>query len=208
MIDRRLDHLLYAVPDLTAAVAEFGDRTGVTPVAGGSHPGGTANYLVGLGPSAYLEIIGPDPAADPATRRRAAELELLDVPRLAGWAVHPDDIGAAVRQARARGYDPGDVEPMSRRTPDGRLLEWRLTRWDEPGRVDPVPFLIDWGATPHPAASGLPQVKLTAFRATVPEPPLLLARLRALDVELDVEAGAPVALHAVLESPLGRVQLT
>ncbi|WP_049571963.1 VOC family protein [Nonomuraea sp. SBT364] len=208
MIDPRLDHLLYAVPDLTAAVAEFGRRTGVTPVAGGSHPGGTANYLVGLGPAAYLEIIGPDPAADPATRRRAAELELLDVPRLAGWAVHPDDIGKAVREARDQGYDPGDVEPMSRRTPDGRLLEWRLTRWDEPARVDPVPFLIDWGATPHPASSGLPQVSLVAFGATHPDPPELLAWLGALRVELDVQAGAAVALRAVLESPLGRVELT
>ncbi|WP_336212070.1 VOC family protein [Nonomuraea sp. LPB2021202275-12-8] len=208
MSDPRLDHLLYAVPDLLAGVAEFAGRAGVTPAAGGSHPGGTANYLVGLGPSAYLEIIGPDPAADPATRRRAAELELLDVPRLAGWAVHPADICAAVRAARERGYDPGDVAPMSRRTPDGTLLEWRLTRWDEPARVDPMPFLIDWGSTPHPAASGLPGVRLASFAAVHPEPAALRSRLAALGVELDVEEGPVIALRAVLDTPLGPLTLS
>lgn len=82
MTDAHLDHLVCALPDLAAGVAEFAERTGVTPVAGGSHPGGTANYLVGFGPATHLEIIGPDPAA-----------------------------------------------------------------------VRPVPFLIDWGATAHPAAA-------------------------------------------------------
>src|SRR5690625_6448347 len=63
-----LDHLLWAVPDLRAGVAELASLTGVEPVPGGAHPGlGTANYLVGLrgtaGP-AYLEVIGPDPEQD------------------------------------------------------------------------------------------------------------------------------------------------
>jgi len=206
--DARLDHLLYAVPDLLVGVAEFAERTGVRPAAGGSHPGGTANYLVSLGPTAYLEIIGPDPGADQETRQRAAELELLDVPRLAGWAVHPDDIVEAVRKARAHGYDPGDVAPMSRRTPDGRLLEWRLTRWDEPALVDPVPFLIDWGDTPHPAASGLPCVRLLSLTATHPQPAALLAKLAALGVELDVEPGPEIVMRAELDTPRGVVTLS
>ncbi|WP_312882888.1 VOC family protein [Streptosporangium album] len=41
MTDSHLDHLVYAVPGLVAGVAEFAARTGVTPAAGGSHPGGT-----------------------------------------------------------------------------------------------------------------------------------------------------------------------
>lgn len=83
-----LDHLVYAVPDLAAGVITFAEATGVTPVAGGSHPGGTANYLVGLGPAAYLEIIGPDPAV-PGARPRAFGLETLTVPRLAGGRCGP-----------------------------------------------------------------------------------------------------------------------
>ncbi|GAA3309005.1 VOC family protein [Nonomuraea dietziae] len=143
-----LDHLVYAVPDLEEGVAAFAERTGVRPVKGGSHPGGTANYLVGLGPTAYLEIIGPDPEVEGA-RPRAFGLETLTEARLAAWAIRPEDLDATVERARRRGYDPGEVHPLSRRTPDGTLLEWRLTRRDDPAAIRPVPFLIDWGATAH-----------------------------------------------------------
>ncbi|MEU0563849.1 VOC family protein [Nonomuraea sp. NPDC005983] len=207
MTDPQLDHLVYAVPDLEAGVAEFARRTGVTPVAGGRHPGGTANYLVGFGPTAYLEIIGPDPAAAPGTRPRAFGLETLTEPRLAAWAVHPDDLDASVRRARERGYDPGDVAPLSRRTPAGTLLEWRLTRREDPATVRPVPFLIDWGATAHPAASGLPRLGLSSLSASHPDPAALRRDLAALGVELDVAEGAETELRAELETPLGTVTL-
>ncbi len=207
MTDAHLDHLVYAVPDLAAGVAAFARSTGVTPVAGGSHPGGTANYLVGFGPTAYLEIIGPDPAAEPGTRPRAFGLETLDAPRLAAWAVHPDDLDASVRKAREQGYDPGDVQPLSRRTPAGTLLEWRLTRREDPAAVRPVPFLIDWGATAHPAASELPRLTLTSFTAVHPEPEALRRDLAALGVLLDVVEGPEAELRAVLDTPRGTVTL-
>jgi hypothetical protein len=205
MTDRTLDHLVYAVPDLLAGVEEFAGRTGVRPVAGGSHPGGTANYLVRFGPTAYLEIIGPDPEA--SERPRAFGLETLTQPRLAAWAVHPDDIDQSVRQAREQGYDPGDVQPLSRRTPSGELLEWRLTRREDPAAVRPVPFLIDWGTTRHPADSDLPLVSLTSFSAVHPDPEALRRDLAALDVKLEVSEGPEVALRAVLHTPLGHVTL-
>ncbi|WP_433438133.1 VOC family protein [Nonomuraea sp. CA-141351] len=202
-----LDHLVYAVPDLVAGVTAFAERTGVTPAAGGSHPGGTANYLAGLGSTAYLEIIGPDPAAAPGTRPRAFGLEALAEPRLAAWAVRTDDIDATVRQAREHGYDPGDVQPLSRRTPAGTLLEWRLTRWGDPAEIRPVPFLIDWGETAHPAASGLPQLRLVSFTAIHPDPEALHRDLAALDTVLEVAKGPEQALEAVLDTPLGAVTL-
>ncbi|MGP3964177.1 VOC family protein [Nonomuraea sp. 3N208] len=204
-ITTRLDHLVYAVPDLAAAVAQFAERTGIHPVPGGSHPGGTANYLVSFGPTAYLEIIGPDPEA--SVRPRAFGLETLTAPRLVGWAVHPDDIDRAVKQARERGYDPGDVRPLSRRTPAGVLLEWRLTRWDDPATLRPVPFLIDWGDTPHPASSGLPLVSLLSLSAVHPDPDAYRRDLAALDVRLDVSRGPETALRAVIDTPRGHVTL-
>ncbi|MEU4331175.1 VOC family protein [Nonomuraea dietziae] len=201
-----LDHLVYAVPDLEEGVAAFAERTGVRPVKGGSHPGGTANYLVGLGPTAYLEIIGPDPEVEGA-RPRAFGLETLTEARLAAWAIRPEDLDATVERARRLGYDPGEVHPLSRRTPDGTLLEWRLTRRDDPAAIRPVPFLIDWGATAHPAASGLPQLTLAAFAAVTPEAEGLRADLDAVGADLDVEEGPEVVLRAVLDTPNGKVEL-
>jgi glyoxalase-like protein len=209
-VDPQLDHLVYAVPDLAAAEAEFAAATGTTPAPGGRHVGrGTRNALVGLGPTSYLEIIGPDPEqpADPGVAVPFG-VDALTAPRLLTWAVHPADIAAAARASAAAGADLGPVAPMSRRTPAGDLLAWRLAA-PHPAPFDGVtPFLIDWGATAHPAgAPGLPAVALRGLRATHPDPDGATAVLRALGLGLPVRAGPP-GLVALLDTPRGPVVLS
>ena len=73
-----LDHLVYAVPDLAAGVAAITALLGVAPSPGGPHPGlGTRNFLVSLGESCYLEIIGPDPEQPQPSRPRPFGLDRL-----------------------------------------------------------------------------------------------------------------------------------
>src|SRR6478609_3485851 len=202
-----LDHLVYAVPDLAAAVAEFEARTGIRPAAGGSHAGrGTANFLVGLG-SAYLEIIGPDPAQPDHDGPRPFAVSGALAPRLVTWAVRAADLDAVVADALRGGYDPGNIVGMSRKTPSGVVLEWRLTVTDAPAYGGLVPFLIDWGTTAHPANAALPHAELTTFTATHPEPEVVQRVVDLLGVELPVEPGPEAALHAVLRTPRGAVAL-
>ena len=203
-IEPSLDHLVYAVPDLDAATRAFAAATGVAPAEGGAHVGrGTRNVLVGFGETSYLEIIGPDP--DHPGGPMPFGVDTLTSPRLVTWAVHPADIVRATAASAAAGADHGAIGPLSRRTPDGALLEWRLAA-AHPAPLDGVtPFLIDWGATTHPAAA-LPRLALRGLRATHPDPVAVSAVLDALGVRLLVEEGPP-ELAALLETPHGPVVL-
>jgi len=201
-----LDHIVLATPHLDATVERFAELTGVEPAFGGRHAsGGTANYLVSFGSDRYLEIIGlAGPGAD-ADPRRPAEppfgLGELSVPRVVTWAIHVDDLDAAVAEARAAGYDPGDAWELARTTPAGERLEWRLTpALREASGV--VPFLIGWGGARHPSsAPGVPELELVALHAEVGDGHATASAgrsLAALDAGLEVRAAAPAEAPASL----------
>jgi glyoxalase-like protein len=205
-VDPRLDHLVYGVPDLAAGVRAVATLLGVEPVPGGRHPGnGTQNYLLGLGGRAYLEIIGPDPEA--RTPPGSFGLATLTAPRLVTWAIRPADIEGTVTRARAAGHDPGDVRSMSRRTPDGALLEWRLATIEPCPRDGLVPFLIDWGTAQHPTEAKLPEVQLESLRGEHPDVDGVLRDLRAVDAHLDVLEGPEPALRATIAGANGTIEL-
>ena len=235
-ITAAIDHLVYAVPELTAGVQVLADRCGVTAAAGGRHEGrGSHNALLALGAEAYLEVIAPDPDQPPPPRPHPFGLGSLTGPRLITFAVHearPDDTPplpvppAAGRpaplrhataghrldrwraQAVARGYQPGPAAAMSRRRPDGTLLRWRLCQHAVPPFGGVVPFLIDWGDAESPAASAPAGCRLLELEVTTPEVEAVGAALRALGVAVRVRAGDRPALRATLATPRGTVELT
>ncbi|MCX5051888.1 MULTISPECIES: VOC family protein [unclassified Streptomyces] len=204
-IPAHLDHLVLATPELAATVADFARRTGVTPVPGGAHVGfGTRNHLVALGGAGYLEIIGPDPEQSAPDGPRPFDVDRLVAARTVTWAISPPDLDLAVAAARARGYDPGPVLQMSRRRPDGTLLEWRLTDGDTAHPSGLVPFLIDWGSSAHPTAADLPVTPLLRLSATAPDPDEIRPLLSAVGAELAVAEG-PVGLSFTVDTPRGPV---
>jgi Glyoxalase-like domain len=206
-LDRVLiDHLVYAVPSLPAAVAGVAERFGVRAQAGGKHLGlGTHNALLALGPRTYLEIIAPDPEQPETSRPRPFGLDGVSHGRLAGWALACDDIDAAVARARSRGYDPGDVTDGRRVGPTGTALQWRMTISRTAGGL--VPFLINWGDTEHPAASAPRGLSLEACHIEHPEPGSLAPLLAALGADVQIKPAAAAALVARLGGPNGSTVL-
>ncbi len=127
-----IDHLVYAVPDLVAAMNAIEAAWGVCPAFGGQHATGTHNALLALGPTTYLEIIALDPAQ---TDRSNAYFGLSvppAAPTLRTWAARTPDLQATVDRAVAAGYVPGDIRDGGRLRPDGVQLSWRNTLWSGP----------------------------------------------------------------------------
>jgi hypothetical protein len=202
-----LDHLVLATPDLAATVAEITRLTGTRPVPGGVHPGlGTRNFLLGLGEGGYLEIIGPDPEQGDPEAPRPFGIDGLAEARIATWAVRVDGIEAAVAASREAGYDPGEPHAMSRRTPNGQQLSWKLTLDVARGQTGLVPFLIDWGEAVHPAVN-LPVVPLVSLEAVHPHPERIEPHLAAVGAKLPVKAGNRPSLVATVFGATGLVVL-
>lgn len=202
------DHLVYAVPELTAAVDAFERATGVRPAFGGAHVGlGTHNALVSLGDS-YLELIAADPGQPAPERPRPFGIDHLDRARLVTFAVRPsgdETLDGLIERARSAGADPGDPIGMSRSTPDGTVLSWRLTfPGDDLDGL--VPFLIDWGDTPQPSRTAPGGLRLVRFEATHPAPERVAAARAALGVDDPVTAGDP-ALRGTVTGPAGSLEL-
>ena len=201
-----IDHLVYAAPDLAAAIAEVEERCGVRAQAGGKHIGlGTHNALVALGPQTYLEIIAPDPGQPEPSMTRPFGVDGVSRGGLVGWALACDDIDTAVARARRHGYDPGEVADGRRAGPTGTVLRWRMTLNAMTGSV--IPFLISWGDTEHPARSAPRGLTLEAFHLKHPDPASLSAPLAALGADVEIKPAAAAALIARLSGPNGSMVL-
>ena len=204
----RLDHLVYATPDLDRGIATIEKLLGVRATPGGQHPGlGTRNALVALGAASYLEIIGPDPGQPKPAGRRRFGIDELDAPRLVAWVAKGTDLEKLVAAAAAHGVKLGAVIPGSRRRPDGVVLSWRYT---DPNTVladGLVPFFIDWGTSPHPSASAAGGATLLRVRAEHPDPAPVQKMLDVLGLDLRVEQGPQAAIVATIDGPRGRVEL-
>jgi hypothetical protein len=202
-----VDHLVYAAPDLGAAVAKLAGLLEVEAAPGGRHPDeGTHNALIGLGPDCYLEIVGPDGGPLP-DRPRWFGLDEFRAPGLVGWAARGEKLEELVLLARRAGVALGPVRQGGRVRPDGVALSWSLTDAHTVLEDGLVPFFIDWGASPHPATTAAPGCRLLDLRGEHPQPDRVHEALRALGIALRVDAGPKPALIAVLDTPRGVVEL-
>jgi hypothetical protein len=203
-----IDHLVYATPDLQTGIDRIEKSLGVRATPGGQHPGrGTRNALLALGPAVYLEIIGPDPEQPKPAQSRPFGIDALNEPRLVTWVVKESDLETRSSDARRAGVTLGEVIPGSRKRSDGVLLSWRYT---DPRIVVAdgiVPFFIDWGKTPHPAATAATGASLVDLRAEHPDADRVQRILKQLGLGLSVRQGSRPALIATVSGPRGSVEL-
>ena len=204
----RIDHLVYTAPDLRLGIEAIEKQLGVRATAGGQHPGlGTRNALVSLGPTSYLEIIGPDPEQPKPTGPRRFGIDDLKAPRIVRWVVKSVELDEVRAKAEKGGVTLGAVASGSRRRPDGVMLAWRYT---DPATVVAdglVPFFIDWGTSPHPALTAAKGATLVHLRAEHPDAPRVQKMLDQLGLDLRVSQASAPAIIATIDGARGRVEL-
>jgi hypothetical protein len=136
----RLDHVVYAVPDLDEAAVRFRGEFGLDSTEGGRHERwGTANRIVPLGDQ-YLELVAAvdEPkAAETVFGRGVFE----HAARGGGWftiAAVADDLDAVASRLGL------EVGWGSRTRPDGRTVRWRMAGLDDQRREPWMPFFLTW----------------------------------------------------------------
>ena len=164
--------------------------------------------LVNLALSAHAEAGRGGPTSD--WRRLAAEVDhggaliclRIDVPTQRGGTT----IENVVKRAAVAGQ-LGAVGSGSRQRPDGVTLQWEFTDPTAVVADGLVPFFIDGGSSPHPAATAAPGPMLVSLRAEHPEPERVRDALSVVGVELPTEPGPRPALIATLRGELGESEL-
>jgi len=144
----QIDHVIYGVQYLEAGAKLIESRHGLASKVGGRHPGhGTGNRIIPLGPD-YLElmaIIDRTEAFESPLGRWVGE-QVQNGDRFLALCLRTDDLDAVARRL--------DLETlsMSRKTPEGGTLSWRLAGLDRMMSPERLPFFIQWNVPPeqHP----------------------------------------------------------
>ena len=203
-----LDHILWAAPDLGAGEKIIESLTGVAPARGGSHPGlGTRNSLMGLDSGIYFEIISPDPAQE-LEGNRGGRIAALPRAGIMTFAIRSDDLDTLSAAARREGLSLQGPVAMSRDRPDGVRLDWTILYLEDSRFGEAIPFVIDWGASPHPSESVPAGCRLRSFAVLHPMADELARLYAALDIPIPVKRGAYPGFVAELATPNGDVVLT
>lgn len=203
----KLDHILWASPDLDEGTKHLAELLGVQPEIGGSHSGfGTRNSLLSLGDEVYLEIIAPDPAQE-LEGTRGEILAALPKPKLLTFAVRTFDMAYVSKLVAEAGLASKGAIPMSRRHPEGYTLEWQVLRLENHVWDNFMPFFIDWGDTKHPALTTPRGCELLDFKISYSDTSLV-ELYKALDIDVGIHQASDCHMTAVLNTAKGEVVLS
>lgn len=183
----KIDHFMFAVPDLKDGLTWAQDTFGVQPVYGGEHVGlGTCNALLSLGDT-YLEIIAPD-VQQKLSGNFGARLAELSAAGLVTWAA-AGDLGCIADTLSDLNVGVHGPQPTERKTSAGALLRWALLFPRSNAYHPQLPFFIDWMACEHPSKTSPVGGSLEVLRVSTENVEQQRSVFGALGLEVDVVPG-------------------
>ena len=205
----RLDHIVYSVFDLEAAMDHFENKLGFRPVFGGHHfTRGTKNALLYLGDSFYLELLAVDTQNTQIKPPRWMGVDFLTSPKITRWAVNSTDLVQDSMVLKKANPKMGDIQEGSRALANNTVLKWQLSMPLPEPEVELLPFLIDWRASAqHPSSTLEKRCSLVEFSATHPQPEQVRTTLESLGLPLSIDKGEEIRIWAVIKGPKGSITL-
>ncbi len=209
IMPRTIDHIVYAVFDLEAAIEKLASQLGVAPVFGGYHSSrGTKNALLNLSKGCYLEVLAIDHGNTTVAPPRWMGIDLLEREQVCRWCLKSDDLFNDQAILRAYHDEMGAIWTGERQKATGGLLQWEMILPLAGPAVELVPFMTDWArSTQHPTDS-LPQAcELVALQLFHPQPGEIQRVLDQLGAEERVAYGAVPTIEVTIDSPMGRITI-
>ena len=209
LFKRKIDHIVYAVPNLEEAIGDLEKRLGIQPTFGGYHTTkGTKNALVNLGNECYLEILAIDEKNTNIKAPRWMGVDLAGPPQITRWSLKSSQL---VQDSQIiQGYHPemGVIEGGQRKMTDGRLLTWNMILPLAAPRVELMPFMTDWQRSDiHPARELPKTCKLEGLQFYHPSPESISGYFDQLGLEVNILKSEQVEIKIGITCPKGRIQL-
>ncbi len=193
----QIDHIVIAVRDFETAAARLKAKFGLTATPGGTHPMGTANWVVPLEPPLYMELLGVGDEnvmkANEFGRRVLTVLESGD--QLMAWAIGVDDIDA-VGARLERAVFPGQWEAA-----DGSVGRWRNVFADMKYFGD-LPFFIHYDSRvrePAPVPGAITSIEVGGDRGR------MLDWIGSEELPIRFRGGEPGLYAVAIELPDGEI---
>lgn len=208
MNTRKIDHLVYCVPDLGKSMQELSELMGAKIFYGGQHQTlGTHNALLNLGNGAYLELLAIDEKNTAIPPPRWMGIDFFEKAMITRWAIKSNDLASDVAILKKANPKMGEVFAGSRKRADGTLLSWEMVKPLATPVVEILPFMVNWKGSVHPTQS-LPDIcKLVEIRAIHPQPDMMASTLNSLNVAIELKLGKVASLQAIIETPNGVILL-
>lgn len=204
----KIDHIIYTCRMLEEGMDRIEKLLGIRPALGGKHPKwGTHNAILSLGDS-YLEVVAPDPSLKRPKNGTWIDQFLDQGPSLSSWVLQTTDIEQLHVIGKKADIPFGKIESGQRQKPDGTLLKWKLTDPYVMPYDGKLPFLIDWGTTPHPSSSAPLAGQLKDLVIIHSSAKALNKDLNTLGMNLQVNVAPQPQLKAIIETPKGIIELS
>lgn len=203
-----LDHVVLGVNNLDKGMDDFREITGVTPKKDGTDATfGTHSAIVGLGENMFLEIIAPDPKADPDLLNPELRelvydrLQTLDSLTPFRWAIGTSNLERTTKFMRRASSRPSEVMAGSRDRGWGRDLAWTWVKVNVPDS-HVTPFFVQWDdMTKRPQSRAPEGCTLDELHINSRNYKSLLNLVATMQVAVDLTGSEEDSLSFALDCP-------